>query len=82
MARRSQARQVAGCWLTGRELVRSLTSGSQVVSSPGRWLTDWRPARAGAADHYFGKESLTSKDHFWKGSCQSLLVWNKEIITL
>ncbi|KAL0402342.1 UNVERIFIED_CONTAM: hypothetical protein Slati_4264100 [Sesamum latifolium] len=72
-----------------------MAAGSQIVSSPGRWLRA-RRSRAhqvagsligdlcelGAADHYFGKESLTSKDHFWKGSCQSLLIWNKEIITL
>ncbi|KAL0401988.1 UNVERIFIED_CONTAM: hypothetical protein Slati_4228700 [Sesamum latifolium] len=43
----------------GRSLAagsRSLTSGSQVASQPGRWLADPRPARAGAADHCFGRK--------------------------
>ncbi|KAL0373289.1 UNVERIFIED_CONTAM: hypothetical protein Sradi_3244600 [Sesamum radiatum] len=38
LTRKSRARQVFGCWLAGRELVRSLDAGSPVVSCPGRWL--------------------------------------------
>ncbi|KAL0367251.1 UNVERIFIED_CONTAM: hypothetical protein Sradi_3615200 [Sesamum radiatum] len=63
----SRARQVVGCRLAGCELTRSLTGDLFELE---------------AADHCFGKKSLTNKDHFWKGSCQSLLVWNKEIIAL
>ncbi|KAL0430660.1 UNVERIFIED_CONTAM: Retrovirus-related Pol polyprotein from transposon RE2 [Sesamum radiatum] len=38
LAHRSRARQVAGCWLAGREPARSLAASSQVASSPGLWL--------------------------------------------
>ncbi|KAL0319776.1 UNVERIFIED_CONTAM: hypothetical protein Sradi_5239100 [Sesamum radiatum] len=50
-------------------MVMCLAAGSQVASSLTGDLCE-----LGAADHCFGKENLTSKDHFWKGSCQSLLV--------
>ncbi|KAL0411424.1 UNVERIFIED_CONTAM: hypothetical protein Slati_3732100 [Sesamum latifolium] len=67
--------------LATRSLVtRLLASRLQVASSPGRWLaSDLRELEA--ADWSFGKESLTSKVFFWKESCRSLLIWNKEIIT-
>ncbi|KAL0439381.1 UNVERIFIED_CONTAM: hypothetical protein Slati_2421100 [Sesamum latifolium] len=35
---RSRVRQVAGCWLAGRELARSLATGSLVMNPPDRWL--------------------------------------------
>ncbi|KAL0437749.1 UNVERIFIED_CONTAM: hypothetical protein Sradi_0482800 [Sesamum radiatum] len=72
----------------GRELASSLTDSSQVVSSRGHWeqaREAWLTCdlcELEAADHCFGRKSLTSKDHFWKGSYQSLVVWKEEIITL
>ncbi|KAL0433827.1 UNVERIFIED_CONTAM: hypothetical protein Slati_2717000 [Sesamum latifolium] len=45
-----------GCWLAGRELTGSLVPRPVIWTSCGRLIT-------------FGKESLTSKDLFWKGSC-------------
>ncbi|KAL0413632.1 UNVERIFIED_CONTAM: hypothetical protein Sradi_1564900 [Sesamum radiatum] len=62
--------------LAGREVASSLRT-----SSRGRWLT-CDLCEMEADDHCFGRESLISKDHFWKGLFQSLLVWNEEIITL
>ncbi|KAL0462772.1 UNVERIFIED_CONTAM: hypothetical protein Slati_0164800 [Sesamum latifolium] len=68
-------------WVAGYQVAgfgsldtRSLDTRSQV---PGRWLSDQRPARAefGSLHQdescaiFLGKESLTSKHFFWKGSC-------------
>ncbi|KAL0416038.1 UNVERIFIED_CONTAM: hypothetical protein Slati_3435700 [Sesamum latifolium] len=55
MTRWSQARQIVGCWLAGRELARLLAAGSQVASSPGRLVSDLRELRA--ADH-LGEEKF------------------------
>ncbi|KAL0454260.1 UNVERIFIED_CONTAM: hypothetical protein Slati_0765200 [Sesamum latifolium] len=46
---RLRVRQVADCWLAGRELAKSLAAGLQVTSSPGRLISDLRELRA--ADH-------------------------------
>ncbi|KAL0286343.1 UNVERIFIED_CONTAM: hypothetical protein Sradi_7151000 [Sesamum radiatum] len=77
------------------ELARCELASSQSASSsrpqagPGRRLRARRSRAYQPADswrrncwRFFGRDSLTCKNSFWKGSCKSLLIWNEDCITL
>ncbi|KAL0430670.1 UNVERIFIED_CONTAM: hypothetical protein Sradi_0693000 [Sesamum radiatum] len=66
--------QVAGCEHAECQLAGSRARRSR-AHQPG---DSWKAEIAG----FFGRESLTCKNSFWKGSCKSLLIWNEDSIAL